>query len=96
MPRTTRRRISADGSAAGPSVARRITHSSTLASVNRIAVNGSAGIWPMASFVTLKLTPQIRQTSSMPASWTDRRKGGEGGDGGEDERPADGLVTPQE
>src|SRR5437867_971986 len=86
----------AQQSTAASSVRRSTIQSSRLASANRIAVNGSGGICPMASLVTLKLTPQMKQTRSMPASWVLRRNkggdGGEGGEGGEDEKSASGLV----
>jgi hypothetical protein len=62
-----------------------------------MAVNGSAGIFPMATLVTLKLTPQMRHTTSMPTSWA-RKEDGEDGEAGEDgEEGTDaGLVTPEE
>jgi len=67
-PRATSRQRSPGASGAGGSISRTTSQSSPLASTNRIAVNGSAGIWSIASFVTAKLTPQMRHTTSIPAS----------------------------
>src|SRR5689334_10214231 len=81
----TRRRRSGRVRRPGPSVRRTMAQRSRLARVNRTAVKASAGMTSSAILVTLKLTPQIRQTSIMPPSCAVRcGRGDADGDGGED------------